>query len=69
MVKENNHHPVKGLKNTNRRKLESKIVEKMIKVHLIDLSTFTSIRLDESFLTEDREKIVVYNLSNSFCNF
>ena len=69
MVKENNHRPVKGSKNTNRRKLESKIVEKMIKVYPIDLSTFTSIRLDESFLTEDSEKIVVYNLSNSFCNF
>lgn len=69
MVKENNHHPVKGSKNTNRGKLESKIVEKMIKVYPIDLSTFTSIRLDESFLTEDSEKIVVYHLSNSFCNF
>lgn len=49
--------------------MESKIVEKMIKVYPIDLSTFTSIRLDESFLTEDGEKIVVYDLSNSFCNF
>ena len=49
--------------------MESKIVEKMIRVYPIDLSTFTSIRLDESFLAEDSEKIVVYNFSNSFCNF
>lgn len=57
MAKENNHHPVKGLKNINRRKLESKIVEKMIKVHPIDLNEFTSVRLDELFVTEDTEKL------------
>ena len=59
MTKENNHHLIKGLKNINRRKLESKIVEKMIKVHPIDLSEFTSTGLDELSLTEDTENIVI----------
>ena len=66
MVKENNHHPVKGSKNISRRKLESKIVEKMIKVHPIDLSEFASLRLDELFLTEDTEKIVI-TISATVC--
>lgn len=38
--------------------MESKEVEMMIKVHLIDLSKFTSIGL-ELFVTEDTEKIVI----------
>ena len=39
--------------------MESKIVEKMIQVHPIDLSEFTSRRLDELSLTEDTESIVI----------
>lgn len=58
MIKEDNHHLEKGFKNINRRKLESKEVEMMIKVHPIDLSKFTSIGL-ELFVTEDTEKIVI----------
>lgn len=46
MIKEDNHHPVKRFKNINRRKLESKEVEMMIKVHPIDLRKFTSIGLE-----------------------
>lgn len=46
--------------------MESKIVEKMIKVHPIDLSEFASLRLDEFFLTEDAEKIVI-TISATVC--
>lgn len=38
--------------------MEFKIVEKMIKVHPIDLSEFTSVGLDEFSLIEDTENIV-----------
>lgn len=46
--------------------MESKIVEKMIKVHPIDLSEFASLRLDELFLTEDTEKIGI-TISATVC--
>lgn len=39
--------------------MEFKIVEKMIKVHPIDLSEFTSVGLDELSLIEDTENIVI----------
>lgn len=49
----------KGWKNMNKRKLESKIVEMMIKVHPVDWSELTSIGPDELFLTEHTESIAV----------
>lgn len=39
--------------------MESRVVEKMINVHPIDLSKFTSIGIDELFLRKDTEKIVI----------
>lgn len=59
MIKEGYHLLVEGLKNINRRKLEFKIVEKMIKAHPIDLSEVASIGPDELSLTGDSENSVI----------